>query len=253
MGFGSLPRSDSFARLRKEGVKRLKMLHFGREPTEIDLSVLQEPEFAVSKEYVVQCQLMATSDECANSPIIGGFPAGTYVTILHIGGTCRGNCRLQVTNKSGTLEGWVSSMWAGEPSLRKSDRKILDFSFLRTNSRRRSRSVSSLTEISPSVTRPCNQTVLACRSKADCGLQPSKNLEIGDTLQTEGKIIVRETESMSSPKIVVVKAGCQMQILDFGKTFKDRVKVLVDGTIGWVTILHTNLHEPLFAKRPHTF
>jgi len=251
MGFGSLPRSDSFARLRKEGFKRFQMQFVGREPKEIDLSVRDEPEFEFEKEYEVKCQLMANYAESVSSPIVGGFPAGTYVTILRIGSTCSGSCRLKVTNKSGTVVGWVPSVFAGEPSLVKSCRKILDFSCLRKNVRIRSNSLSSLTQVSPSVTKSHNKTAL-CSSKADFDLQPSKCTQIGDTLQTESRIILREAESMSSPKIMVVKGGSQMKILDLGKNSNNRVKVLVDGTIGWVTILHTNLHEPLFAKRAHT-
>lgn len=259
MGFGSfspsdsfaLSKSKSFARLRNEGVKRFAMWHVGRQPKEIDLSVQEEPEFELSKEYEVKCQLMATSAESASSPIVGGFPAGTRVTILSIGSTCSGSCRLKVTNKSGTMAGWVPSVFAGEPTLVKSDRKILDFSCLRAKSRLRSNSLSSLTQLSSSVTKSSNKTVL-CSSKADFDLQPSKHTRIGDTLKTEGRIILREAESMSSPKIMVVKGGCQMKILELGKSSNNRVKVLVDGTIGWVTILQTNLPEPLL-KRPHTF
>lgn len=247
---GDLPRSKSLARLKKEGLKRFQMWHVGREPREIDISV-QEPEWELSKEYEVKCQLMATSDESATSAIIGGFPAGTYVKILRIGSTCSGSCRLKVENKSGTVVGWVSSVWAGQPSLQKSDRKILDFSCMRTKPRLRSNSVPSLPNL---LTQPSNKKVLDCSSNVDCGLQPSKIPQIGDSVLTEGKIIVRETESMSSPKILVVKAGRPMKILDFGKTSNSRVKVSVDGTIGWVTLFHMNLHEPLFAKRrPHTF
>merc|ERR1711904_271803 len=109
-------------------------------------------------------------------------------------------------------------------------RKILDFSCMRTKPRLRSNSVSSLPNL---LTQPSNKTVLDCSSNVDCGLQPSKKPQIGDSVLTEGKIIVRETESMSSPKILV-----------FGKTSTSRVKVLVDGTIGWVTLFHMNLHEP---------
>jgi len=69
---------------------------------------------------------------------------------------------------------------------------------------------------------------------------------------------VREAESMASTKVLTVKRGCQAKILEYGKTSNNRVKVLVNGEIGWVTILHATLpnllqHEPLFAKRRPTF
>lgn len=266
MGFGtltdslSLPRTDSFARLKQEGLKRFHMWHAGREPKEIDFSV-KEVEFEVGKEYEVTCQLMATRDEsqCSSSAAkAGGFPSGTHVTILRMGSTSSGSCRVQVINKCGTLVGWVPTMLGAKKTLRKVDRKILDFSALRSNSRLRSNSMSHL---SSSVSRLRNrfqsyktdfEQDFDCKSKIDHDLRPSKYVRIGEMLETEGKIVLREAEAMSSAKVLTLKRGCQMEVLDLGKTSNNRVKVSASGTIGWVTILHTHLNEPLFAKRSHT-
>lgn len=252
MGFGSFPRTDSFVRLKQEGVKRFHMWQVGREPREIDISVQEEKEFEVSKEYEVTCQLMATQDESECSAIVGGFPNGTHVTILRIGSTRSGSCRLQVKNKAGTLVGWVSTLFREKRTLRKVDRKILDFSFLRTKPRHRSNSMSQL---SASVSRLRNKTDsddFGCNSRTDHALGLSKCARIGETLETEGRVVLRETESMSSAKILTLKGGCQMHVLELGKSSNNRVKVSANGAIGWVTILHNHLNEPLFAKRPHT-
>lgn len=261
MGFSSLPRTDSFARLKQEGLKRFTMWHAGREPKEIDISV-KEAEFEVSKEYEVTCQLMATRDESESSSRVGGFPRGTHVTILRMGSTRSGSCRVQVSNKSSTLVGWVFTTKEGlagaKKTLRKVDRKILDFSALRSNARLRSNSMSQL---SGSVSRLRThfqsyktdfEEDFDCKSKTDHDLRPSKYVRIGETLETEGRIVLREAESMSSAKVLTLKGGCQMTVLDLGKTSNNRVKVSANGTIGWVTILHTHLNEPLFAKRAHT-
>eukprot|EP00746_Dinoflagellata_sp_MGD_P161295 gnl/MRDRNA2_/MRDRNA2_88383_c0_seq1.p1 gnl/MRDRNA2_/MRDRNA2_88383_c0~~gnl/MRDRNA2_/MRDRNA2_88383_c0_seq1.p1 ORF type:complete len:262 (+),score=39.52 gnl/MRDRNA2_/MRDRNA2_88383_c0_seq1:78-863(+) len=260
MGFGphSLARTDSFARLKQEGLKRFHMWHAGREPKEIDISV-QEAEFEVLKEYEVTCQLIATCDESeCSSRVVGGFPTGTRVTILRMGSTRSGSCRVQVTNKSGSLVGWVFTMSGAMKTLRKVDRKILDFSALRKNARLRS---NSMTELSSSVSRLRShfqskkvdfKEDTDCKSKTDHDMQPSKHLCIGETLETEGGVVLRETESMSSAKVLTLKGGCQMKVLELGKTSNNRVKVSANGTVGWVTILQTHLNEPLFAKRPRT-
>jgi len=257
MGLSSLPRTDSFVRLKQEGLKRWHMWHAGREPKEIDISV-QEAEFEISKEYEVTCQLMATRDESECSPSVGGFPAGTYVTILRMGSTRKGSCRVQVTNKSCTLVGWVCTMLGGQKTLRKEQRKILDFSALRRQKTLRS---NSMTQLSDSVSRlrrnfQSYKIDFAedsdCKSKLDHDGQSSKYPRIGETLETEGRLVLREAESMSSAKVLTLKGGCQMKVLELGKTSNNRVKVSVNGTIGWVTILHKFLNEPLFAKRPYT-
>lgn len=241
MGFGALPRTDSFARLKKEGLKRFAMWQVGKSPKAIDLSVQDKSEeFELFKEYEVKRQLFATSAESDGSPVVGGYPAGTYVRVLSIGKACGSARRLKVSNKSGSVIGWVSSMSYGEPSLDKTARSILDFSSLRRNSR--SNSLSSM--ISSSATK--------LRSKDSLEKQPTKSPEIGDWLEVKGKVVMRETESMSSSKIVTLKGGCQMRIVDHGQNSKNRVKVSVDGNIGWVTILDTNFQEPLFGRRPHT-
>lgn len=240
MGFGTLQRSDSLARLKKEALKRFHIWPKEPKPIIIDLSVQDRQEFELSKEYEVKCQLLVNSAESLSSPIIGGFPVGTHVTVLEIGTACLSGRRLKVTNKSGTVSGWVSSLAAGEPSLKKTKREILDFSRFRSNSRLRSRSLSSL-------------SATKLRNNADLGSQPTKYLQIGAILEHEGKVIVRETESMSSPKILTVTGGCQMQILEYGKSSQNRMKVSVNGTTGWVTILDSKLHEPLYDMRRHTY
>jgi hypothetical protein len=244
MGFGTIQRSDSLARLKKEGLKRFHL--WPKEPKEIDLSVENKEEFDLSKEYEVQFQLMVNSAESESSPIIGGFPAGTCVKILCIGSTGSSGRRLKVTNKSRTVSGWVPSVYRCQGSLVAIERKILDFSCLRSQVRRRSNSLSNLpSRISSSVTRT--------RSKTDLDSQPTKSPQIGDSLEMDGRVILREDESMSSPQILTVKGGCKMRILDYGKSSQNRVKVSVNGTVGWVTILDKNLHEPLFGRRPSTY
>jgi len=263
MGFGTLQRSDSFARLKEEGLRRFHM--WPKSPRAIiDLSVQDKEEFELSKEYEVKCQLLANSAESESSSVLGGFPAGTCVTVLRLGTTCSGIRRLKVTNKSGSVSGWVSSVHAGKPSLCKVTRScVLDFSLLRSNSGRvigkPSAAQTSPTQKSNSGPRSqslssrVSSSVNRLRGKADLGLQPTKYPQIGDWLEPEGRIVVRQDESISSLKILSVKGGCQMKILDYGKTSPSRVKVLVDGTIGWVTILDKNLLEPLCGRRPHTY
>merc|ERR1712224_664485 len=136
------------------------------------------------------------------------------------------------------------------------DRKVLDFSCLRSKSRLRSNSMSQL---SASVSRLRNKTDFnqdfGCNIKdsiTDHGLGPSTYPTIGETLETAGRVVLREAESMSSAKVMTLKGGCQMHVLDLGKTSNNRVKVSANGTIGGVTILHTDLNKPFFAKRPHT-
>jgi hypothetical protein len=245
MGFGSLPRSDSLARLKREGVKRFHLWHFGKEPKEIDLSLRSEAEFEVSefKEYEVQCQLMVRRDESDCSTIIGGFPTGTYVKILRMGSICSGEYHLKVTNKPGTLSGWVSS----GPEAYRNLRKVGSKSKLRSNS------MSQLASVSRRRDKRAVAFDFGFDSKTDLDLQPSKGLRIGDTLETKGKVVLREAESMSSAKVATVKGGSEMTVLDFGKLSNNRVKVSVNGTRGWITMLNTQSHEAFFAQRPHTF
>jgi len=248
MGFGTLQRCDSWARLKHEGLKRFQMSLVGKQPKEIDISIQEKDEFELyavtCQTYEIKCQLMVNAAESEDSPIIGGFPAGTYVTILSIGSTCLDGRRLKVANKSKTVIGWVSSIARGKPSLCKTEKRILDFSplkSLRSNVRRRSNSLSSLSAAkSPSVTK-----LTKVSSKADLDRLSTKSPMLGDLLQIDSRVVVREDESMSSPQILSIAGGCTVRILDFGKTSENRVKVSVNGVTGWITILDkSNVWEP---------
>lgn len=235
MGFGTLQRSDSWARLKNQGLKHFHM--WSKEPEGMDLSVPEKEEFELSKEYEVKCQLCVNDAEGEGSAIVGGFPAGTYVTILDIGSPCLDGRRLKVANKPKTVIGWVSSISRGKPTLCK-------VSSLRSNVRRRSDSLCSLSSrISSSVTK--------LRRKADLNQQPTKSRQIGDVLEIESRVIVREDESMRSRQLLSIAGGCKVQILDFGRVSENRVKVSVNGTTGWVTILDKgNAWEPCKAWEP---
>jgi len=240
------------ARLKSEGLKRFHM--WPKEPKEIDLSIQRSEEFELLKEYEVQCQLLVNTAESMSSPIVGGFPVGTNVKILEIGSACSGSRRLKVTNKSCTVCGWVSSAFAGKPSLCKVNKSILDFSSLRSSSSLRSNSAPQRRSfLSSSV----SSSLTKLRSRTNLDAQHTKYPQVGEVLEMTSRVVLREAESMSSSKIVTLKDGCQMQILEYGKKNQNRAKVSVQGTsgelIGWVTILGQRMHEQLNLVRPHTY
>jgi len=215
------------------------------------------------REYEVQCQLMVNSAESVSSPILGGFPVGTNVKILEIGSACSGSCRLRVSNKSCTVIGWVSSVIAGKPSLCKVNKSVLDFSSFRSNSSprrnsppRRSNSLSSVPGRSNSFSRPRSFLTRICH-KTDLAAKHTSYPQVGEVLEMKSRVVLREAESMSSSKIVTLKDGCQMQILEYGKKNQNRAKVSVKGThgelTGWVTIVGQITLDHLNLTRPHTY
>jgi hypothetical protein len=259
MGFGSSARSESLSQLTKsDSVSRLKERfgHGPKEPKVIDISIRRadKDEFELSKEYEVASKLLVHSAEALSSPIVGEISAGSFVTVLRIGN----GGRLQVTNSLGTVKGWVSSTSLGSNTLRKID-NIKDNqtskSLLRSNSLTSSFSNSSITSRVSRASRAVSSSLTRLRGKEkkDLGLELTKQPKIGELVETEGKVIVREEESMSSPKLMILYGGCQLRILDYGQQNPNRVKVSVEGKVGWVSILDKNLHEPLFGKRPNTY
>lgn len=256
-----MEKSDSWSQLAKsDSVSRLKERfgHGPKEPKVIDLSIRNggKAEFEPSKEYEVTGQLRVNAAEALSSPIVGDLPAGSRVTVL-----CVGNGgRLKVTNALGTVQGWVCPVSLGKTMLRKKDNikgnKEISNSGLRSNSLTslfsngsNGSNVSRLSRASRAV----SSSLTRLRGKKDPGLELTKQPKIGDLVEAEGKVIVREEESMSSLKILTLKGGCQLRILDYGQANPNRIKVSVEGKIGWVSILDKNLHEPLFGKRPHSY
>jgi hypothetical protein len=159
-----------------------------------------------------------------------------------------------VINYIGTMQGWVCPKSLGQSQLRKmetskdlSNRK----SHLRSNS-------SLMSLLSDHVSHASRASRAACSSltrahgKKDLDLQLAPKPQIGDTLEADGRVIVREEESMISLKILTLKKGDRLRVLDYGKSNPNRMKVSVEGTIGWASILDKNLHQPLLGKRPHS-
>jgi len=248
MGFGIVERSDSLSRLAKRFSKGPK------EPQVIDLSIRHEPKqvFDLFKEYEVLRPLMVSSAQPLSSPTVGEISVGSCVTILAFGS----GGRLKVTNAFGNVSGWITSTSLGEPVLREIDdskdskppRTIGDI--FRTNSSSSclsngSRASRASRAVSSSLAR------LRGKKKDDLGLQLTKQPHIGDMLEADGKVVVREDESMSSAKILTLTSGSFFRVLDYGKINRNRMKVSVDGKTGWVSILDKNLHEPLFGQRLH--
>jgi len=210
-------------------------------------------ELELSKEYEVISQLLVSSAEDLCSPIVGDLSAGSHVTILCIGK--RG--RVKVRNTLGTVQGWVSSNSLGKSMLRRTN-DIVGNNEISTPRLCKS-SVSSLRVPSQAsnasrvsrASRAVSSALTRLRGKKDRGLVLTKQLEIGDVVEAEDRVILREEESMSSLKILTLKGGSQVRIIAHGTTNPNRVKVSAEGTlkVGWVSILDQNLHQPLFGKR----
>lgn len=243
MGFGIMERSDSLSRLSK------KFGQTPKEPRVIDLSIRREEklDFVLSREYEVLSPLMVSSAEALSSPIIGELSAGSCVTILGI----RSGGRLKVTDALGTVTGWVSSTSLGRTMLRKIDDSQDNQTGFRSNSLTSFFSDASHASRASRASRAVSSSLARLRGKKDHGLELTKHPNIGDVLEAEGKVIVRADESMSSLKILTLKGGCQLRVLDYGNLNRNRIKVSVEGTTGWVSVLDKNLHEPLFGQRPH--
>lgn len=248
-----MEKSDSLSRLTKLGILE--------EPKVIDVSVRHQDkvEFDLFKEYETTSQLVVYSAEALSSPIVGELSAGSCVTVLSIGS----GGRLKVTNPLGTVQGWVCSVSLGKSQLRKLDKskdKPTLNSGLRSNSLSSLLSDSSLASRASRASRTVSSSLAKLRAKKDdfkdLGLEPTRNPQIGDMLEAAGKTIVRSDESVASLKILKLKAGAQLRILDYGKTDPNRVKVSIldgSGMTGWVSVLEKNLHEPLFGKRPNPY
>merc|ERR1711937_716547 len=90
---------------------------------------------------------------------------------------------------------------------------------LRSNSLTSSFSNSSLTSRVSRASRAVSSSLTRMRGKEkkDLGLELTKHPKIGEVVEAEGRVIVREEESMSSPKIMTLHSGCQLRILDYGK------------------------------------
>jgi len=210
-------------------------------------------ELELSKEYEVISQLLVSSAEDLCSPIVGDLSAGSHVTILCVGR--RG--RVKVSNALGTLQGWISSNSLGKSMLRRTN-DIVGNNETSTPRLCKS-SVSSLRVPSQAsnasrvsrASRAVSSALTRLRGKKDRGLVLTKQLEIGDVVEAEDRVILREEESMSSLKILTLKGGSQVRIIAHGTTNPNRVKVSAEGTlkVGWVSILDQNLHQPLFGKR----
>lgn len=212
-------------------------------------------ELELSKEYEVISQLLVSSAEDLCSPIVGDLSAGSRVTILCIGR--RG--RVKVSNALGTVQGWVSSNSLGKSMLRRTNDIVGNDE---TSTPRLCKStVSSLRVPSQAsnasrvsrASRAVSSALTRLRGKKDRGLVLTKQLEIGDVVEAQDRVILREEESMSSLKILTLKGGCQVRIIAHGTTNPNRVKVSAEGTlkVGWVSILDQNLHQPLFGKRSY--
>jgi len=212
-------------------------------------------ELELSKEYEVISQLLVSSAEDLCSPIVGDLSAGSHVTILCIGK--RG--RVKVRNTLGTVQGWVSSNSLGKSMLRRTNDVVGNNET--STPRLCKSSVSSLRVPSKAsnasrvsrASRVLSSALTRLRGKKDRGLVLTKQLEIGDVVEAEDRVILREEESMSSLKILTLKGGSQVRIIAHGTTNPNRVKVSAEGTlkVGWVSILDQNLHQPLFGKRSY--
>jgi hypothetical protein len=271
MGFGVMEKSSSLSQLVKnDSVSRLKERfgHGPKEPMVVDLSIRHDVvkcALELSKEYEVTSQLQVHSAENLSSSVVNDISPGSRVVVLAIG-----NCgRYKVSNTLGTVQGWVSSVSSGKCMLRKTDNvkdhETSSNSGLRSNSLTSFFSNASSTSrvsrasrvVSSSLTRLRGKKDLGLdqtkQQKKDAGLDLTKHPQIGDTVEAEGKVIVREEESLSSQKIMTLRGGSQLRILDYGISNSNRLKVSVEGKVGWVSILDKNLHEPLFGKRPHSY
>lgn len=271
MGFGVMEKSSSLSQLTKnDSVSRLKERfgHGSKEPKVVDLSIRQDVvkcDFELHKEYEVTSQLLVHSTDDLSSSVVHELSSGSRVIVLCI----KNDGRLKISNTLGTVQGWVPSVSCGKCMLRKTDnakdRETWN-SGMRSNSLTSFFSNSSSTSRLSRASRAVSSSLTRLRGKKDLGLDlpkhPKKDLgaldlikhpNIGDTVEAEGKVIVREEESMSSVKIMTLRGGSQLRILDYGKSNPNRLKVSVEGTVGWVSILDKNLHEPLFGKRPHSY
>lgn len=257
MGFGIMEKSNSLAKLTKgDSLSQLKERfgHGPKEPKVIDISVrhVDKAQFELSKEYEVTSQLMVHSAEALSSCIVDELPAGSRVTVLGIGN----GGRLKISNTLGNVQGWVSSMSLGKSMLCKTenikDRDTWN-SGLRSNSLTSVFSNTSSTSRLSRASRAVSSSLTRLRGKKDLGLTLTKHPQIGDIVEAEGKVIVREEESMCSLRTMTLTGGCQLRILDYGKANPNRIKVSVEGKVGWVSILDKNLHEPLFGKRPNSY
>lgn len=256
MGFGLMEKSSSLSQLpRPDSASRLKE-RFGygpKEPKVIDISARRDVikgEFELFKEYEVTSKVFVHSAQDPSSPVITQLSAGSRVTVHCIGN----GGRLKVSNTLGTVQGWVSSASLGKRASRNTDdNKDITRSNSLTSLFSNTSNTSRLSRASRAVSQAVSSSLTRRHCNKDLGLELIKHPKIGETVLAEGKVIVREEESMHSAKIMTLRGGCQFKILDYGTMNPNRLKVLVEGKIGWVSVLDKNLHEPLFGKRPESY
>lgn len=249
MGFGSSDKGSSLTRLSNK---------FSRGDTHIvDVSVrpaelVQDCKevFDLFKDYEVTAPLLVRTDEDPGSLCVGEISPGSCITVLKIGG--RSDQRLKVTNAQGTLSGWISPVSdKGELALQKK-KASWGTPCIRSNSLTSNHSNSSRTSVTSRASKAASavsSSVSKLLQRTDPELTLIRHPQLGDLLETVGKVIVREGEPTDSPIVQTLKRGSQVRILQIGWSSANRVKVSVEGSTGWVSVLDKNQHEPLLARR----